>query len=264
MKRIALLALCTLAIGVTAATAVSADPPRSQLRTPMCVTALDPPSRAVAITAVMRPVTGTSKLQLKFQLFSRTSGNRPFTRVRGGDLNSWVTPSDPTLGRRAADVWTLIKQVVDLKAPATYRFRVTFKWIGADSRVLGTMVRTSPTCYQPELRPDLEVKTISIEAVPGNANANAYVALIRSRGATATGPFEVQFRDGQVVKTHSVKGLAPHTSISERFVGPTCTSGPATVTADPVDAVDDFNRANNSLNVTCSATPGAPLHSVMQ
>ena len=256
MKRIALAAFCTLAIGVIAATSVSAEPPRSQLRTPICVTALDPPSRAMSVTAVMRPLTGTSKLQIKFQLYSRSSSTHPCTRVKGGDLNRWVAPSDPTLGRRSADVWTVIKQVVDLKAPATYRMRAIFRWLGPHDRVLGTMVRASASCYQPELRPDLQVKTISVEAVPGDTNANAYIAVIRNRGATAAGPFQVQFIDGSVVKSHSVTGLPAHSTIHQRFLGPLCTSGPASVTADPVDAVDDYDHANNSLSVTCSATAG--------
>jgi hypothetical protein len=261
MKRIALTAFCTLSIAMIAAAAVSADPPRSQLTKPVCVTALDPPARAMSITAVMRPLTGTTKLQIKFQLYSRTSNTRPFTRVRGGDLNRWVSPSDPTLGKRSADVWTVIKQVVDLKAPATYRLRAIFRWIGANNKVLGTTVRTSPSCYQPELRPDLQVKMISVAAVPGNSTANEYVAVIRNRGATAAGPFQVQFIDGSVVKSHSVTGLAPHSTIHQHFLGPLCTSGPATVTADPVDAIDDYDRANNSLSVTCSSTAGATLHS---
>lgn len=253
------MAFCTLAIGVVAATSVNASPPRSELRSFMCVTALDPPSRAISVTAVMRPLKGTTKLQLKFQLYSRRSSTRPFTRVRGGDLNSWVSPSDPSLGTRAGDVWTLNKPVVDLKAPATYRFRVTYRWLGAHNKVLGTMVRTSSSCYQPELRPDLQVTTIGVEAVPGNPNANTYVAAIRNRGATAAGPFQVQFIDGTVVKTHSVSGLAAHTTIRQRFLGPLCTSGPATVTADPVGAIDDYDRSNNALNVTCSASAGVSL-----
>ncbi len=264
MKRIALTAFCTLAVGAIAATSVNADPPRSQLSKFMCVTALDPPSRAMSVTAVMRPLTRTSKLQLKFQLYSRSSSTHPFTRVRGGDLNRWVSPSDPTLGRRSADVWTVIKQVVDLKAPATYRVRAIFRWIGAHDKVLGTTVRTSPSCYQPELRPDLQVKTITVEAVPGNADANEYVAVISNRGATAAGPFQVQFIDGSVVKSHSVASLPAHSTIHQRFLGPLCTDGPAAVTADPVDAVDDYNRANNSLSVTCSSTAGATLHSSVQ
>ncbi|MGZ4196933.1 MAG: CARDB domain-containing protein [Solirubrobacteraceae bacterium] len=256
MKRIALLAFCTLAVGVLAATSVSAEPPRTQLTKFMCVTALDPPSRAISVTAVMRPLQDTSKLQIKFQLYARSSNARPFVRVHGGDLNRWVSPSDPTLGQRSADVWSVIKQVVDLKAPATYRVRAIFRWIGAHNKVLATMSRTSASCYQPELRPDLQVKTINVEAVPSNANANAYVAVIRNRGATAAGPFQVQFIDGSVVKSHSVQSLPPHSTIRQRFVGPLCTSGPAMVTADPVDAVDDYDRANNSLTVTCSATAG--------
>jgi hypothetical protein len=249
---------------VIAATSVSAHPPRSQLRSFMCVTALDPPSRAISVTAVMRPLRGTSRLQLKFQLYSRSSSNTPFTRVRGGDLNSWVSPADSTLGTRAGDVWRVNKPVVDLKAPATYRLRVTFRWIGAHNKVLGTIARTTPTCYQPELRPDLQVRSIGVEAVPGDANANAYVAVIRNRGATAAGPFQVQFIDGSTVRTHSVSGLPAHSTIRQRFVGPLCTSGPATVTADPVDAIDDYNRTNNSLNVTCSSTSGTTLNSRVQ
>ncbi len=128
--------------------------------------------------------------------------------MRGGDLNAWVNPTDPTLGRHPDDKWNLIKQVVDLKAPATYRFRVSFRWIGAHGRVLGTATRNGPSCYQPELRPDLQVRTISVKAVPGRPDVNAYVALIRNAGATAAGPFEVQFSDGGVLKTHTVSRLA--------------------------------------------------------
>jgi subtilase family serine protease len=91
-----------------------------------------------------------------------------------------------------------------------------------------------------------------------------YVALIRNRGATAAGPFQVQFIDGSVVKSRSVAALPAHSTIHQRFVGPLCTSGPATVTADPVDAVDDYDRANNSLTVTCSSTTNATLHSRVQ
>jgi hypothetical protein len=261
VKRIVLAFSCVLAAGVIASSAVSASPPRTQLRSLQCVTALDPPSRAISITAVMRPVSSTSKMQLRFQLYSRPNSSRPYSRVHGGDLNTWVTPNDPTLGQRSADVWTLIKQVVDLKAPATYRFRVYYRWLGSHGQVLGSTVRTSQTCYQPELRPDLQVRTVHVEAVTGNASQNEYVAVIRNAGATAAGPFEVQFIDGQLVKTRSLSGLAAHTTIRERFIGPVCASGTATVTADPVDAVDDFNRTNNSLHVTCSETTNTSLHS---
>lgn len=260
MKRIALIVFCLLALGVTAAATVTADPPRASLKSPLCVTAMDPVSRAISITAVMRPVTGTMKMQLKFELLRRTGSGRPFTRVHGGDLNTWLNPTDPTLGQHPSDKWNLIKQVVDLKAPATYRFRVTFRWLGTHTRVLGAATRSSPTCFEPELRPDLQVRTIGVGAVTGRPNVNDYVALIRNAGASATGAFEVQFSDGDVLKTRPVADLAAYSSIKVTFIGPLCTAGTATVTADPTDMVDDLNRANNALSVVCSASSNRNSH----
>ena len=260
MKRIALIVFCVLAAGTTAAATVTADSPRASLKSPLCVTAMDPVSRAISITAVMRPMTGTVKMQLRFELLRRAATGRPFTRIRGGDLNTWVNPTDPTLGQHRNDKWNLIKQVVDLKAPATYRFRVTYRWLGTRGRVLGTATRSGPTCFQPELRPDLQVKTIGVEAVTGRPNVNAYVALIRNAGASATGPFDVEFSDGDVLRTHPVADLAAHSSIRIRFIGPLCTAGTATVIADPTSMVDDLNRANNALRVVCSAPANGGSH----
>jgi hypothetical protein len=260
MKRIALIVFCLLAAAVTAVATVSADPPRASLKSPLCVTAMDPVSRAISITAVMRPVSGTMKMQLKFDLLRRTGIGHPFTRVHGGDLNTWLSPTDPTLGQHPSDKWNLIKQVVDLKAPATYRFRVSFRWLGTKARVLGTATRNSPICFEPELRPDLQVRTIDVRAVTGRTNVDAYIALIRNVGASATGPFDVQFSDGDVLRTRAVADLAAHSSTKVTFIGPLCTAGTATVTADPTDTVDDLNRANNALSVVCSASSSGKSH----
>ena len=87
-------------------------------------------------------------------LMSSNDGSAPKV-VSSGDLGVWITPKNPTLGQLPGDVWKLQKSVVNLAAPATYRFRVTFRWIGAGGHTLGTAVRLSPRCQQRELRPDL-------------------------------------------------------------------------------------------------------------
>jgi hypothetical protein len=87
-------------------------------------------------------------MALKFQLLARAKTHGPSAPVKGGDLGKWLSPRDPTLGRHPGDVWTLEKPVVDLPAPAFYRFRVSFRWSGA-GRVLRLTVRESPTCHQP-------------------------------------------------------------------------------------------------------------------
>lgn len=245
------------------AIATGASPPRARLKAFVCQHALDPAARAVSVTAVMRPLAGTRKMALRFQLL-RTPGSRgPVSAVKGGDLGAWVSPATRTLGRQPDDVWVFNKQVVDLAAPAGYRFRVSFRWSGTRGRVLGSEVRVSQTCVQPELRPDLLVQSVKVQASAGGQAADLYTATIRNRGATAARQFQVQFSccstptSPAVLKSLTVQHLAARASMQESFAGPPCTAGaPATITVDPTRQVDDYDRANNSLTVACPGPAG--------
>src|SRR5947209_3034346 len=155
MKRLVIvLAALLAAVAVASATAAQSAPPspsHARLRHFICQRALDPASRAVATTAVMHSIRGAGRLALRFQLLTRTRPRGAWSSVSGGDLGTWISPANPTLGSRAADTWILNKQVVDLSAPASYRFRVAFRWIGPHGRVLATLVRETPICAQREL-----------------------------------------------------------------------------------------------------------------
>lgn len=149
MKR-ALIA-CLIAAAATAAVADAAapPPPRTQLQAFVCQRSSNQLNRAIAVTAVMRPVTGTERMAIKFEMDRMTSHSGSFANVRGGDLNQWRHPTDPpTLGQQPADVWRLTKEVVNLEAPAVYRFKVTFRWTGSSGRVLQDTVRLSERCNQ--------------------------------------------------------------------------------------------------------------------
>ena len=261
MRRFLSICVAASVIGAGAAEATAAtSPPRARLRNLVCQRALDPAGRAVAVTAVMRPINGTVKMALRFQLLSKAKGASTLSPLSGGDLNSWITPANPTLGQRSKDVWIVKKPIVDLMAPATYHFHVQFRWIGAHSRVLATTVRDSPTCFQPELRPDLALLPISVTPNPTNPSLSTYVATIRNQGRTAAGPFEVLYSPGggAAVKTRSVPGLAAQTSTKLTFHGQSCSpTVTPTITVDPTDQVDDANRANNSQAVVCPAVATA-------
>jgi hypothetical protein len=257
MKRLCVtgaMLIAVVCVGVTVAAA--APSPRAQLTDFVCQQAMDPATRAISITAVMRPRPGTRNLSVRFELLTRSQATPAATLVRFGDLGAWISPTDRALGQQPGDVWKVNKPVVDLTAPATYRFRVTFRWTGAGGRSLGSAVRYSPRCTQPELRPDLAVSSILVEPIAARPNSDAYLAQIANQGATSAGPFEVVFAsgDGSKVKTHTVAHLGAHRTVLVTFVGPLCAAGGApTVTADPTEQIDDFNRANNVLSATCSA-----------
>ena len=88
MKRILITAGTVLAIGGAGTAALAASSPRTRLRHFVCQRALDPAARAVSVTAVMRPLPGTKKLELRFQLQSKSKPGGAYGAVSGGDLGT--------------------------------------------------------------------------------------------------------------------------------------------------------------------------------
>ena len=248
MRRAAVVSLALLAL---TAVAVSAAQPRAQLRAFVCKRAPEPRGRSVSITAVMRPRPGTQRMELKFELLERPAGGAS-TSVTGGDLGTWLTPGNATLGSRGGDVWILKHPVKDLAGPAHYRFRVSFRWIGAHRRVLGTVVRLSATCYQPDHRADLAVTSIKVQPATAQSTSQRYDVTIRNDGGTDAPRFQVWFTAGSVTIKDPEPGLRRHGTLKESFLGSRCLRAkPPVVTADPTHEVNDSNRANNSLQAKC-------------
>ncbi|HSC04308.1 MAG TPA: CARDB domain-containing protein [Solirubrobacteraceae bacterium] len=184
----------------------------------------------------------------------KTRAAAAFKIVRGHFLGSWLTPDNATLGQRPGDVWIVNHPVVGLPAPATYRFRVSFRWIGSSGRQLSSAVQTSATCYQPELRADLLVRSLTV--TPLASGESAYVAEIGNRGLTAAGPVEVDLAGaGTATQAQTLASVGPKSSVHERFVAPRCTPGAnLAVTVDPSHTIDEYNFANNVLTMSCPAS----------
>jgi hypothetical protein len=239
-----------------AGAATPPPPPRDALTAFTCLRALDPPARAVSVQAVMRPMTGTAKMQMRFDLTRQTKPGGRFKLVRGRFLGSWISPDDPTLGQRPGDVWIVNHPVVNLAGPATYRFRVSFRWLDTHGQQLGSAVQTSAKCYQPELRADLVVRSLTVKTLP--SGENGYAAVVANRGRTGVGGFQLQFAGaGTTSQTATLNGLAPRSSTRHTFVAPACAAGSTlTVTVDPAHSIDESNFANNTLTVPCVAPTG--------
>ena len=247
-------------IAVTGGAAASATTsPRSALTGFSCRRALDPPNRSISIKAVMRPLTGTRTLSLKFDLLERTPGTTGTHTVTGaGDLGVWVSPMNATLGRRPGDVWQLNKAVYDLDAPLATAFVCPSAGSGSTARCSAPRSATAPRARSRSCGRTCSSKACAVSAIANHPSKERYTAVIANRGATAAGPFEVLFTpgDGTSPQTATVAKLRAHAVRDVSFTGPVCdASSPPTVVADATTQVDDDNRDNNALTVTCPAAP---------
>src|SRR5437588_986044 len=222
MRRRLLLVGAILAAGSALPTtlALGADP-HTALKDFVCHPAIKPGRRVVGATAVMRPIPGTVRLDMRWQLLGTRAGY--VTPVRGGDLGKWISPHDTTLGQQPDDVWVLKHPVTGVPVGYTYRFRVSFRWIGSGGRVIATSARTSAPCWQPDMRPDLAVQSISASPVPDDPSHTQYVVWMANNGLTAAGGFDVTFTPGGgagSAQTVTFPQLGSRRTVSETFTGP--------------------------------------------
>jgi hypothetical protein len=257
MRRVCLACLIgSFIVGGAALAAVPGD--RAQLESFVCQRAIDPAARAIAVTAVMRPLPGTLHMAVKVVLLRRAFQHGRFAAVGGRDLGAWISPANPTLGQLPGDVWDFVKQVVNLPA-AAYRLRIAFRWTGAGGRLLGTALRQTRVCLEPELRPDVAVQRVLVRRRVAAPHQALYIAWLRNLGRTASGPFKVQLSVAhKVFARKGVSQVAPRARLAVRFSAPACAAGaPVTVAADPDGVIDDANRANNRLTIRCPLPAGS-------
>lgn len=232
---------------------VTSVPRRDAIGAIACHQAINPLQRDVSVQATMRPLTGTQTLQIKFSLNLTVSGE-PATAVVAGGLGQWLTPSDPTLGRRSGDIWKLSKSVYNLGG-GSYQFAVAFRWLGASGTVLKTGTLHSSSCSIKELRPDLAVRSVKVKSIAGASTRDRYLAVVVNQGLSASGPFSLLFDPGVAgasPQTKPVASLDAGQSTKVRFTGPACDAAtPPTVVADSTGAVDESDRSDNALTVTC-------------
>jgi hypothetical protein len=249
MRRILLAAAIAAAAMVAPAGAqgVSGD---AYLRGFACHRALDPSKRSVTVAAVMGTIAGTQRLQMRFELQERTSHGQVL--IRGGDLGQWISPSSPTLGQRASDKWVVNHPVTGVPVPGTYRFKVWFRWVGGGGQVIGRAQKSTTSCRQPDLRPNLYVRLLSSSKVSGGGR---YTVQVGNNGLTGATNVELAFSggSGQQAVMKTIARLPSHQSVQRSFLGPSCTSSsaPATISVDPNDLIDEVSRADNSITVPC-------------
>lgn len=246
MRR-SLLAICLAALALPgAARAGTPDPPDLGAELTSCVTGVAVASRAATFRGSMPTIARASVLAMRFDL----------ERFRG---TSWRPVTASTFGRWERSVpgaagFVYDKRIEQLAAPASYRATVRFRWSDAAGHVVRELRRRTPTCRQPERRPDLQPVTI----VPGAARPDGtvtYVVTVRNTGVTVAPPFRLGLSvAGVALVPQPVPVLGAGADATVSFDGPACRPGEGLRAAADADAlVDEADEGDNALVQRCVA-----------
>jgi hypothetical protein len=226
MLRAALLAAALLLIAPAVASAAT-----------VTLTSCEPTARAAEFEARMDKVAGSARMKLRFTLEARKA-RRSWRRVASPEFGGWRT-ADPATTRYISS-----RRVTGLVGPSSYRAVVRFRWIDADGDTVATAKVRSKACWQPDHRPNLKLRALSVEG------KSHYVVLVANTGRSPSGAFDLQ-----------VSGLAPVIVPDlqpgeERLVeadGPACEPGTRVrALADPLDLVDERNERDNAFTLRCA------------
>ncbi len=263
VKRLRLLTACVASAALTAPAALAHSSPHARpaalapaasLSGLMCIHNLDPAGRQVDITAAMRPIPGSKAMQLNAQLLERAVGTSQWSVVQApsSKLGTWLPAPKPSL----------TFQVADLQGPATYRFQITFRWLGDHGRVLRLVTRISAPCFQPEPRPDLTVNSIAVAPNPNHPAVDLFTIVVGNLGLTGAHGFNLVlgWTAGGVQQTKELTGLqiARGPQVTQTYVprGPACDAGTAvTASVNTTGAVDVYSTSQATLTVTCPPPP---------
>jgi hypothetical protein len=194
-------------------------------------------------------IRGTDRMEMRFDLHRRAPGGLVWRRVAGPGLGVWHRADPGVAGYRFR------QRVENLPAPYSYRALVSYRWKDATGRVFARTARSTPTCFQPDLRPDLRIGSLTAERGADRGSA-VYSVVVRNDGRTAASDFDVVLVvNGEARPAETVASLGPGQRTVIRFSGPGCSGEPLRAAVDPDNRVAEARERNNAATFACPALP---------
>ncbi|MEJ7798816.1 MAG: hypothetical protein WKF42_09985 [Solirubrobacteraceae bacterium] len=206
-----------------------------------CATGLLSSQRVAAFVGSMPAIAGGARMQMRFDLQRRRSGEARWLRVRGADgFGIWEKAKPGRAG------FVFHKRVDGLRAPLSYRALVRFRWLRADGTIVRREQRRTRACEQPDLRPDLSAGSLRavLDARPATA---VYTLVVRNDGRTPAGPFTVRVGGG----VSEVPGLAAGRRLEVVVVSAACVLGSTVEALVDADGRVDEAQERNALRQQC-------------
>jgi hypothetical protein len=246
MRRIAP-ALIVLALAVAAPAAAAASPSPTGVELDACHTGTSWTDTGYAtFGGDMRSISRTDQMAMRFDLYMREPGDTRFRRVQAPRLGIWDR-SRSGVGR-----FIYTKTVTNLLGPADYRTVVHFRWYDAGGAIIRRARRTTDSCTQPDLRPNLTRGAPSALAGP-QPGLWRYTIPVRNTGRTDAGPFDVALRVGATdPAVVAVSALRAGDAQTVTFLAPPCALGDRLrYEADSDDRIAESDERDNVVRVDC-------------
>src|SRR3954452_17752585 len=254
MRRFALItSLCALAAVPAAgsAPAFAATPGTARVTVPVCHSDVAPLDRRITWVGEMSSLKAGNRMEMRFDVYVRTPTDPVWRLVTAPDLGIW------NRAKAGTTAYKFRQKAVNLTAPASYKARVTFRWLGPGKADKTVKVKTSKVCQQTDPRPNLRV--VRLDATPLKGSMANYQVVVRNTGGSAaTGPngFDVSLAVDGVTQApnKNVLGLRPGESVQVNWRAPRCAqAGSVRAAVDPDARIDQSDRADDVLELPCPA-----------
>jgi hypothetical protein len=209
-----------------------------------CEASALPAQRVASFVGSMPAIAGAERMQMRFDLQRRRPEEKLWHKVGGVQgFGIW----ESALPDRAGFVFH--KRVDGLQVPASYRAIVHFRWYRADGSIARRVLRRTPACNQPDLRPDLTPGALRavLDARPALA---IYTLVVRNDGRAPAGPFAVRVAGA----VGEVAGLGAGEQVTVTIVAPACVAG------STVRAIVDADQRVDEADERNALRRGCPLH----
>jgi CARDB len=235
-----------LVLGLFAPLLAAAPAHAAQVVVLRCTHGATPAERTVTFEGRIAASGASRTMQMRFTLQAQSPDSPLWAKVSAPGFGTWITVP------RGYSRYLYDKTVEDLLAPASYRAIVDFRWRDAAGHVIRTVRHGSRACRQPDPRPNLTAGALSVQPA-SLAGRRRYVATIVNAGRGDAGPFEVDItREGTLLGSLQLAGLAAGAQRQISLSGPACTPGEQiAVVVDAPNAVDESDEDDNVLSTIC-------------
>jgi hypothetical protein len=254
MRRTASIALaCAVtALAATSAPAFAAAPGAARVTVPVCHSAVAPLDRRITWVGDMASLRPGNRMEMRFDVYVKTPTDPAWKLVAAPDLGIWNRAKAGTTD------YKFRQKAVNLTAPAAYKARVTFRWLGPGKKDKTVKRLDSKVCEQSDPRPNLRVVKFDASPIKGGL-ANYQVVVRNVGGSAASGPngFDVAVAvDGVAQPSKNVLGLRPGESVQVNIPrAARCKQGGTIrATVDPDQRIDQSDRADDVLELPCPAS----------